>query len=148
MLFILNNCLIDKINDDTNIVIALELIAHSRRSGHHIVLGERKVIKYLTECERLSEPSRSIYMKIYNQLPITREYIKSIHLSVEIFSGNKFEIISKEKFKTIRVPVHYFTKLSIVSKTVLLFEDMNDDAIYKIILRYYLNNQILAHSQF
>lgn len=145
MLFILNNCLIDKIKDDVNIIIALDLIAHSRRSGHHIVLGERKVIKHLTECEDLSELARSVYMKIYNQLPITREYLKNIYLSIEIFSGDKLEIIKTGKFKTVRLPVSYFTNLSIVCKTVLLFEDINDDTFYKIILRYYLSNHNLSN---
>lgn len=145
MLLVLKNCLIDKIKDDVNVVNALNLIAHSRRSGNHVVLGERKVIKHLAECEYLSEQSRSIYMKIYNQLPITREYTKNIYLSVEIFSGSKLIVIEEGKFKIIRLPVYYFTNLSILCKTVLLFEDINDSAIYKLILDYYLNNHNLEN---
>lgn len=145
MLLILKNCLIDKIKNDINIVNALNLIAHSRRLGNHVVLGERKVIKHLATCEYLSEQSRSIYIKIYNQLSITREYTKNIYLSVEVFSGSKLIVIKKGKFTIIRLPVYYFTNLSILCKTVLLLEDINDSAVYKIILNYYLNNHNLEN---
>jgi hypothetical protein len=147
MLLVLDASLINEIesSENNNAINALNLIAHSRRLGKHIVLGNRSVVKYLATCDFLSAQSRSVYRKIYEQLPITSGYINNIHLSIEIFSGSLLEVTDKENFRVIRVPVKYFTDFSILNKSVLLFEDMTDSDIYKIIVRYYLYRNNLGN---
>ncbi len=69
MLLILDSSLIDGLRTNPNVVDALDLIAHSRRLGNHIVFGKREVMKSLATCELLSNSSRAVYTKLYNDLP-------------------------------------------------------------------------------
>jgi hypothetical protein len=62
MLIILDTSLLNTIGINT--VDALNHIASSRKSGKHIVLGKRNILKALAECELLSESSRTVYIFI------------------------------------------------------------------------------------
>ncbi len=145
MLIILDSSLIDAIESDIDVVHALDLIAHSRRLGKHVVLGERKVIKYLAECKLLSNSSRSIYQKIYNQLPTTKAYLDNIHIYLEISIDDVLEVVENGDVKKIRVSIKKFSDFSILDTSILLLEDMNDSNFYQIIVDYYLLSNNLSN---
>lgn len=137
MLLILDSSLIDGINTNGDIVSALDLIAHSRRLGKHIVFAKREVLKFLVTCNLLSEISRRVYQKIYNELP-TLFYLKKIHFSVEVVLDDVLELIERDNSKIIRACVKYFSDFSILTETILLSENHDDLIFYKRLASAYI----------
>ncbi|MEP0871143.1 hypothetical protein NDA01_15140 [Trichocoleus desertorum AS-A10] len=138
MLLVLDPSLISGINQNLNVVDALDLIADARRLGKHMVFGQREVIKFLVNCEQLSMRARSVYRKLYEDLPTTKEYLNRINLSVEIVFEDTLEVLETEKSKVIRASFKYFTDFSILDKTILLAEDHDDILLYHRIVNAYL----------
>jgi hypothetical protein len=138
MLLILDSSLIFGIDSDPNVINALDLIAHSRRSGKHIVFGKRDVIKFLASCDLISNTSRAVYRKLYEDLPTTFAYLSQVNLLVEIVLDDVLELIDRGNSKVIRASVKYFSELSILTETVLLSENHDDVIFYKRLAFAYL----------
>ncbi|MBD2041527.1 hypothetical protein [Microcoleus sp. FACHB-672] len=138
MLLVLDSSLIAEIDPSSNVIHALDLIAHSRRLGKHIVFGQREVMKFLATWELLSVTSRAVYRKLYEDLPTSLAYLNEISLSVEIVLEDVLEILDRGNSRVIRVSVNYFTDFSILDKTVILSENHDDVLFYKRLARVYL----------
>jgi hypothetical protein len=131
MILVLDSSLLDGIEKNSQVIVALELIAHSRRLGNHIVFGSRAVIKYLAKCPLLGHSSRAVYGKLYEDLPTSKEYLTKIKFSVEIVLENVLESITRGDHTIIRASVNYFNDVSIIDKTILLCEDLDDATFYE-----------------
>ncbi len=145
MILVLDPSLLDGVKNNSHVVEALELIAHSRRLGNHIVFGNRTVIKYLANCPLLSHSSRAVYRKLYEDLPTSREYLTKIKFSVEIVLESVLECINREDHTIIRASINYFNNLSILDKTVLLCEDLDDTVFYRRLAKAYLTWERLGN---
>lgn len=138
MLLVLDSSLIAGISNNSSVIDALDLIAHSRRLGKHIVFGKREVIKFLATCNLLSNTARAVYRKLYEDLPTTYSYLSEIHLLVEIVLEDVLELVDRGNSKVIRASVKYFSNLSILAETVLLSENHDDLIFYKRLASAYL----------
>ena len=138
MLLIIDSSLIEGISVNKSVVDALDLIAHSRRSGKHLVFGKREVLKFLATCDLLSNTSRAVYSKLYNDFPTSFSYISKIPFLVEVVLDDVLELLERENSKVIRASVKYFSDLSILTETVLLSENHDDLIFYKRLASAYI----------
>ena len=145
MLLFLDSSLISGIGTDPSVVDALDLIAHSRRLGNHIVFGKRDIIKFLATCNLISDTSRAVYRKLYEDLPTTSSYLSEINLLVEIVLEDVLELIERGNSKVIRASIKYFSNLSLLTETALLSENHDDVSFYKRLATTYLQLKNLGN---
>jgi len=146
MLLILDPSLLNGIQHNQNVIHALDLIAHSRRLGYHIVLGDREVIKYLATCDSLSKLAQEVYKDIYNNLPIIHSYRHVMRTQVKVVLENILEFVEIDGFHFILVCIEYFSSyLSIHSPTILLAENLDDVSFYKRVADTYIKSNTLGN---
>ncbi len=124
---------------DKETVEALEYLATARREGKHIVMANRKTLKKIAQCSRLSEFSRNIYHKLYNDSTQFYSYLSAVTKYIEIVNPcYEPEVLSDSDKEIIKVPPRFFNDSESVQKTILLCENSDDAVFYETIAKVYL----------
>jgi len=121
---------------DEETVEALEYLATARREGKHIVMANRKTLKKIAQCSRLSEFSRNIYHKLYNDSTQFYSYLSAVTKYIEIVNPcYEPEVLSDSDKEIIKVPPRFFNDSELVQKTILLGENLDDAVFYETIAK-------------
>jgi hypothetical protein len=142
MLILIHSSVVDKGDENTwdeETVVALENLATARREGKHIVMANRETLKKIAQCSRLSEFSRNIYQKLYNQSTQFLSYLSAVTKYIEIVNPcYEPEVLSDSGKQIIKVPPRFFNDSESVQKTILLCENSDDAVLYETIAKVYL----------
>jgi hypothetical protein len=123
-------------DDDDDTVLALENLATARREGKHSVIANRETLKKIAQCSRLSEFSRNIYHKLYNQSTQFCSYLSAVTKYIEIVNPcYEPEVLSDSDKEIIKVPPRFFNDSESVQKTLLLCENLDDAVLYETIAK-------------
>jgi hypothetical protein len=124
---------------DDETVLALENIASARREGKHAVMAKRETLKKIYQCCRLSQFARNTYNKLFNQSTQLESYLSAVTRYIEVVNScREPEVVSYSGKQIIRVDPRFFNDSELVQKTVLLYENINDAALYETIAKVYL----------
>jgi hypothetical protein len=138
MLLVLHDSLAKALDQNT-VLEALEMIALARREGKHLVFAKRDVLKSLLNCAELSKRTRQVYLKLYAQLAEMQVYLQTLSRRVEVIALDTGLSSRLEKHcKVISVPARYFSNSSLIQKTILLTENLDDATLYQTITQIYL----------
>jgi len=142
MLILIHSSVVDKGDENTwdqDTVLALENLATARREGKHIVMANRKTLNKIAQCSRLSEFSRNIYHKLYNDSTQFYSYLAAVTKYIEIVNPcYEPEVLSDSDKEIIKVPPRFFNDSELVQKTILLGENLDDAFFYETIAKVYL----------
>jgi len=139
MLISIHSSVVDKGDENTwdqDTVLALENLATARREGKHIVMANRKTLKKIAQCSRLSEFSRNIYHKLYHDSTQLYSYLSAVTKYIEIVNPcYEPEVLSDSDKEIIKVPPRFFNDSELVQKTILLGENLDDAVFYETIAK-------------
>lgn len=142
MLILIDSSVVDKGDENTwddETVVALENLATARREGKHIVMAKRETLNKIAQCSRLSEFSRKIYHKLYNESTQLYSYLSAATKYIEIVNPcYEPQVLSDLGKQIIKVPPRFFYDSESVQKTILLGENLDDALFYETLAKVYL----------
>jgi hypothetical protein len=139
MLIFIHNSVVDKGDEnswDDETVVALENLATARREGKHIVMAKRETLEKIAQCSRLSEFSRNIYNKLYNESTQFYSYLSAVTKYIEIVNPcYEPQVLRDSGKEIIKVHPSFFNDSESVQKTILLGENLDDAVFYETIAK-------------
>jgi len=141
MLFVIDSSMSEAVNQPTppdEVVIALQNIASAYSEGQHLVFAKPDVLDILRDCQYYSQPTRSIYNKIFNRLRGSGIRPGMFIRQLEVVAQPQiFETYQAGQCKVIRLSANYVNN-SLISPTIFLGENHSDLELYERITRVYL----------
>jgi|GEM_PF-1145448 len=122
-------------------VEALEILAIARREGKHSIIGDRKTLKKISECTRLSERARQTYNKLYEKSAQFRQFQSAVTRYIEVVNScyePQLDLNTCPGKEIIKVSPRFFSDSSLAQKTILLCENNFDANLYEKIANVYL----------
>ena len=145
MLIFLDDDITHELND--NNIIAIQNIAECIRSGRHIIIANRSLLKSLYMLETISPVNQRIFKHLYNhitQYGMIRDRIKTyVHISSAI---NNVEKAITDKHIIYKMPLHIFSDSKNLQETKLICEDLMDCEFYQGLAKYYMRQKHLSGS--
>ncbi|MEG4584873.1 hypothetical protein QUA54_06440 [Microcoleus sp. MOSTC5] len=143
MLILIDSSVVDKGEENTwddETVLALEILATARREGKHLVIAERKTLKKIARCCRLSEITRNVYTHLSNHATQNfRSYLSVVKRYIEIVNPClEPQVVENSGQQIIQVAPRFFNDSESVQKTILLCENSDDAVFYETIAKVYL----------
>jgi len=143
MLILIHNSVVDDGDENTwdeETVAALEYLATARREGKHSVIAERETLNKIRQCSRLSQKTRDVYTKLYNDSTQNfRSYPSVVKRYIEIVKPClEPQVVDNLGKKIIKVPPGFFNDSKLVQETILLCENSDDAILYETIAKVYL----------
>jgi len=143
MLILIDSSVVDDGDENTwddETVVALEYLATARREGKHSVIANRETLNKIRQCSRLSQKTRDVYTKLYNDSTQKfRSYPSVVKRYIEIVKPClKPQVVDNLGKKIIKVPPGFFNDSKLVQETILLCENSDDAILYETIAKVYL----------
>ena len=143
MLILIDSSVVDDGEQNTwddETVVALEYLATARREGKHIVMAKRETFKKIALCSRLSQKTRDVYTKLYNDSTQKfRSYPSVVKRYIEIVKPwLEPQVVDNSGKKIIKVAPGFFKDSKLVQETILLCENLEDAVLYETIAKVYL----------
>lgn len=124
-----------------DIIRSIEALSFILRSGVHIVSGERDVLSEISDKTELSLPCRAIFRKAAARCSQVAPLLSELSTYALVDYGrNKIEKTLNNSITTIKIPIEKIIDLSFQSSAEIVFEDINDIAIYKLVVQWYINS--------
>jgi hypothetical protein len=141
MLFYLDDFLSDVLdnleNDESDLIVAINNIAQSRREGKHIIFSNPKNLRKIAKSEFLSSTTKSIFKKIYLESTQVKSLFDNLKTYVKISAtADKISSYILNDIEIIEIPLINFFQMSFVNETTLLCENLIDCELYEIITKY------------
>jgi uncharacterized protein YneR len=112
---------IDFTSNDS-LVHALENIAIGYGDGHHVVIGRRETILFLSTLTQLDNRPKALYKKIYSSLTENFHFLDYVNVYLKITNG----ILISKSGKIIETPLSYFNSTRSIQPTNFLCENTDD----------------------
>ncbi|MFZ3053806.1 MAG: hypothetical protein WA099_10390 [Sulfuricurvum sp.] len=113
---------------------ALENLALGYADGHHIILGNRDTIQFISELEQLDKRPKSLYKKIYSSLTEYGNFLNAVEVYLKITNGPQL----LRTGKCIETPLIYFSSTRTIQPTNILCEHIHDIEFFKKITNCYV----------
>ncbi len=118
----------------SDLIIALENLATSRREGKHSIIADRETLEIIVKCSDLPERTKRIYNNILNNVPKFKAYLSHISRYIEIINPCDVSKIDSNSGKDIiQLPYTFFYDSETIQKSILLCEHLQDTEFYQII---------------
>lgn len=143
MLILIDSSVVDDGDENTwddETVVALEYLATARREGKHSVIAKRETLNKIRQCSRLSQKTRDVYTKLYNDSTQKfRSYPSVVKRYIEIVKPwLEPQVVDNSGKKIIKVAPGFFKDSKLVQETILLCENSDDAVLYETIAKVYL----------
>lgn len=136
---------ISQLGDDLTpgIIGSLEDVAAVVRAGTHIVTGNISTLRYLTSLDCLGISARSAFRGLANRYSQFASIKSMVTTFAEIVLSENTPTTSRRgDVDVISIPLAYVAQLNLRSPTEIIYEEIQDDFIYEIISRWYIQEKL------
>lgn len=146
MLFYLDNTIEDYFHtqnekDKAKIISAFHEIYEACKRRNHIITGDRKTLKFLSEFSFDNQDCNKLYKALHDNSPQFLSLVEKFKIYVKITSGREISITEAKDKRIINTGILIFSEKSLREKTILLAEGIYDVEFYYEIASLYLKQE-------
>lgn len=119
------------IDEQPEVIRAIENLARARRQGHHVILASRDAAQLLGSFPGLSDEAQAVYQRVASRLSQKKSLYDTVALLVRLSAGlTEPRAIETGDKRVVEVPPSHFVHLESPLPPYLLSENINDAKTY------------------